>query len=132
MASLNRIQIIGRLGKDPEVKQTPSGKSVGNFSVATQEKKDGPTEWHSVVVWDKLADLAGQYLHKGLLVYLEGKIQTRSWEQDGAKRYRTEVVAYQMQFLDKKEKQSNDGYQAETGVPPLDESQAPVEDNLPF
>jgi single-strand DNA-binding protein len=107
MPSINKAIIIGTLGKDPEFKRTPSGQSVANFSVATNEKytdkngqKQESTEWHSIVAWGKLAELANQYLKKGRSVYIEGKITTRSWgDQGGVKRYKTEIVAQVIQFL---------------------------------
>lgn len=105
--SVNRVFILGRLGQDPEVKHTPSGSAVANFSVATSEawtdksgQKQERTEWHRVVVWGKLAELCGQYLSKGRQVYLEGKLQTRSWDdKEGNKRYTTEVQASTVQFI---------------------------------
>lgn len=103
---LNKVQIIGRLGKDPEVKATNGGKSVANLSVATTEKwvdKDGKkqekTEWHRVVMFGNLADIAGKYLSKGRLVYIEGKLQTRSWESDGENKYATEIIVSQLKML---------------------------------
>lgn len=110
MANLNKVMLIGRLGQDPVIKET-SSSSVANFSIATNENwvdKDGEkqerTEWHNIVAWDKLADLASGYLNKGSNIYCEGKLQTRSWEtNNGEKKYRTEVVISQLQFLDKKE-----------------------------
>lgn len=115
MANLNKVMLIGRLGQDPEVKDA-GNTPVANFSIATNEnwtdkngEKQERTEWHNIVAWDKLADLAGNYLHKGSNIYCEGKLQTRSWEsQEGEKKYRTEVVINQLQFLDKKE-DSNTG-----------------------
>jgi single-strand DNA-binding protein len=111
--SLNRVMLIGRLTRDPELRYTPSGTPVCNIGVATNrygqdasgERKEF-TDFHDVVVWNqgnrKLADLVAQYLQKGRLVYVEGRLQTRSWDdqQSGAKRYRTEVVASDVQFLD--------------------------------
>ena len=107
---LNRIQLIGRLGKDPEVRYTPDGAMVTNFNLATDEQwknkageKQQKTEWHKIVVFGKLAEICGQYLTKGKLIYLEGKIQTRSWDdKEGVKRYTTEVVGSNMQMLDSK------------------------------
>lgn len=107
MSGVNKVIIIGRLGADPEVKTVTSGQTVARLSLATSEtwnnaegKKQERTEWHRVVVWGKLAELCGKYLSKGRQVYLEGRIQTRSWEdKDGQKRYTTEVVANQIQFL---------------------------------
>ena len=110
MANLNKVLLIGRLGQDPEIKDA-GGTSVANFSIATNEnwtdksgEKQERTEWHNIVAWDKLADLAVNYLHKGSNIYCEGKLQTRSWEsQEGEKKYRTEVIINQLQFLDKRE-----------------------------
>jgi single-strand DNA-binding protein len=104
---MNKVIIIGRLGVDPELRYTPSGKAVANFSVATSERwtdKDGSkqekTEWHRIVVWGKLAELCNQYLSKGRQAVVEGSLQTRSWEaQDGSKRYTTEIVGKNVQFL---------------------------------
>lgn len=104
---LNKVMIIGRLTRDPEVRSTPTGANVVSFSVATsfnwtdqQGQKKEQTEFHNVVAWRKLADIIGQYLKKGSQVYLEGRLQTRSWEgQDGKKNYRTEIVADNMIML---------------------------------
>ncbi len=140
--SVNKVILIGNLGSDPELKYTPSGAAVTNFNVATNEvwnDKDGNkqerTEWHRVVLWRKLAEIAGEYLKKGSKVYLEGRLQTRSWEdKDGVKRYTTEVVADNMTMLDAKgEGGSSSG--ASSAPPP---SEAPpaadsgAEDDLPF
>jgi single-strand DNA-binding protein len=104
--SLNKAQLIGRLGQAPELKYTPSGTAVCNFSLATSEKftgKDGQkqerTEWHRIVVFSKLAELCGQYLSKGRQIYIEGRLQTRSWDKDGQKHYTTEIVADKVIFL---------------------------------
>ena len=110
MASLNRVFIIGRLGKDVEVR-TVNGKSVARLSVATDESytdKDGNrverTEWHIVVAFGKTADHCNQFLHKGSLVYVEGKLSTRKWQdQNGQDRYTTEIRAERVQFLEKRE-----------------------------
>lgn len=107
MSGVNKVIIVGRLGADPEVKTVSGGNTVARLSVATSENwtdRDGNkqerTEWHRVVVWGKLADLCGKYLSKGRQVYLEGRLQTRSWEdQQGQKKYTTEVVANTVQFL---------------------------------
>ena len=107
MAGVNKVILIGNLGKDPELRYTPSGQPVASFSVATTERwtdKNGQrqdrTEWHNIVVWGKLAELTNQYLKKGRPVYIEGRITTRSWDdRDGNKKYRTEIVANQVQFL---------------------------------
>jgi single-strand DNA-binding protein len=104
--SLNKVMIIGRLGQDVELKYTPAGQAIANFSVATTEKwkdKSGQqqerTEWHRIVVWGKLAELCNQYLKKGRQTFLEGTLQTRSWDKDGETRYTTEIVAKTVQFL---------------------------------
>ncbi|MCB0391835.1 MAG: single-stranded DNA-binding protein [Bdellovibrionales bacterium] len=107
MSGVNKVIIIGRLGTDPEVKTVSGDNTVARLSVATSEnwtdrngQKQERTEWHRVVVWGKLAELCGKYLSKGRQVYLEGRLQTRSWEdQQGQKRYTTEVVANTVQFL---------------------------------
>lgn len=106
--SINRVILIGRLGRDPETKSTPSGTSLTKFSIATDEKftdRDGNrqerTEWHNIITWGKLADICGQYLRKGKLVYIEGSLRTDSWEdkESGKKMYRTEIVASEMRML---------------------------------
>ena len=104
--SLNKVQLIGNLGKDPELSYTPSGVAVAKFSIATGERwKDQEgnmqerTDWHNIVVWGKQAESCGQYLAKGRQVYVEGSIRTRSYEKDGVKRYVTEIVAQRIQFL---------------------------------
>ena len=100
--TVNRVILIGRLGKDPEIKYTPSGTPMASFSLATDEnRKDAEgnrqtvTEWHNIVLWSKQAEIAGEFLKKGRLIYVEGRLQTRSWEdsQSGTQKYRTEVVA---------------------------------------
>lgn len=105
---LNRATIIGNMTRDPELKSLPSGKSVATFSVATnrvwtdaQGQKQKSAEFHNIVMWGKLAEIANQYLRKGRKVYVEGRLQTRDWTtQDGIKRYRTEIVADNMIMLD--------------------------------
>ncbi|MCA9381753.1 single-stranded DNA-binding protein [Candidatus Dojkabacteria bacterium] len=110
--NVNKVMLIGRLGQEPEAKYTPNGTAVSNFSIATSEKwKDKAsgewnekTEWHRIVSWNKQAEFCNQYLKKGSLVYIEGKLVTRSWDdKEGQKRYMTEVVANTVQLLDKKE-----------------------------
>jgi len=110
----NKVQLIGNLGKDPELRYTPSGTAVATFPLATSEKrknKDGEavekTEWHKIVTWRLLAEHCHDYLLKGRLVFVEGKIQTRSYEdRDGNKRYVTEIIADQVKFLEKCEIQT--------------------------
>jgi len=106
--SVNKVILLGNLGKDPEVKYTPSGTPVAKLTLATNERfkdKDGQwqdrTEWHNIVLWQRLAEIAGEYLKKGSKVYIEGKLQTRSWEdkQTNQKRYMTEVVANDIVLL---------------------------------
>ena len=107
MAGINKVIIVGRLGQDPEVKTVAGGNTVARLNVATSEnwndksgQKQERTEWHRVVVWGKLAELCGKYLSKGRQVYVEGRLQTRSWEdQQGQKKYTTEIVASTVQFL---------------------------------
>ena len=105
--SLNKVMLIGNLGQDPEIRYTQSGSAVANLRIATtdvwkdkQGQRQERTEWHSIVAWDRLADLAQNYLKKGRQIYVEGRLQTRSWEdQQGQKRFSTEIVANVIQFL---------------------------------
>jgi single-strand DNA-binding protein len=107
MAGVNKVILIGNLGKDPELRRTPGGSSVASFSLATTERyvdrnneRQDKTEWHNIVAWGKLAELAHQYLKKGRSAYIEGRITNRTWDdRDGNKKYRTEIVANQIQFL---------------------------------
>lgn len=108
MASLNKVMLIGNLGKDPEIRYTTSGQAVASFSLATTEKFknkqsgdwDEKTEWHRVTLWGKLAEIAGEYLAKGKTVYIEGRLQTRKWtDRDGNDRYTTEIIGDRMQML---------------------------------
>ena len=139
--SVNKVIILGRLGQDPELKTTPSGASVCQFSLATSEswtdrngQKQEKTEWHRIVVWNKLADLCNQYLSKGRQAFVEGKIQTRSWEdRDGNKRYTTEIVANTVQFIGGQTAQMDNqsSYQQQQPAEQSNNSyQAPVEDNF--
>jgi single-strand DNA-binding protein len=112
MAAVNKVILIGNLGKDPELRYTPGGKAVASFSLATTERwrdsegvMQDKTEWHNIVVWGRQAETAKEYLAKGRQVYIEGRIQTRSWEdKDGNTRYTTEIVAQRLQFLGSREK----------------------------
>lgn len=107
---LNKAILIGRLGKDPEIRYTQDGRAVANFTIATNEEwkdkntgeKKERTEWHRIVAFGKLGEICGEYLGKGKLVYLEGRLQTRSYEQDGVTKYTTEIVANDMQMLEAK------------------------------
>lgn len=110
MSGVNKVILIGRLGKDPEVRNLENGVSVANFTMATSEsykdrttgEKKEVTEWHNIVLWRGLAEISQKYLHKGDLVYIEGKLRTRSWEKEGVTRYTTEVVADNMTMLGSK------------------------------
>ena len=106
MSGVNKVIIVGRLGADPETKQVGNGGTVARLSVATSEnwvdkegQKQERTEWHRIVVWGKLAEICGRHLSKGRQVYVEGRLQTRSWEDNGQKKYSTEIVANTVQFL---------------------------------
>ena len=108
MASVNKVIIVGNLGKDPEMRYTQNNTAVCNFTVATTDnwtdKQSGDrqerTEWHNIVAWSRLGEICGQYLHKGKQVYIEGRLQTRKWQdRDGRDRYSTEVVADNIRFL---------------------------------
>jgi single-strand DNA-binding protein len=105
---VNKVILIGNLGRDPEVRSTPSGQAVASFTLATSRRwrdkggqKQEQTEWHNIVCWGKQAEIAGQYLTKGKQIYVEGRLQTRSWEdkQSGEKKYRTEIVCDNFQML---------------------------------
>ena len=109
-SGINKVIIVGNLGQDPEIKYTAGGAAVTTLSIATsdswKDKDSGMdqerTEWHRVVLWRRLAEIAGEYLKKGSKVYIEGQLQTRKWEQEGQTRYTTEIIARDMQFLDSK------------------------------
>ncbi len=115
-SGINKVILVGNLGQDPEVKYTAGGAAVTTLSLATSESwKDKDTgsdqektEWHRVVLWRRLAEIAGEYLKKGSKVYIEGQLQTRKWEQDGQTRYTTEVIGRDMQFLDSRGSSSSD------------------------
>ena len=142
MAGINKAILVGRLGSDPEVRYTPSGVAVANFSIATSEEwkdkdtgeKKERTEWHRIVAWRRLGEICGEYLSKGRQVYIEGRIQTRDWEdRDGNKRYTTEIVATDVQFLGGRD--SADAGRSQG--PPTAEfsgapSQGPGDDDIPF
>lgn len=142
MASLNKIQLIGNLGQDPEVRYTASGSAVCNLSVATTystkdqngERKE-ETEWHRVTTFNRLAEIAGEYLKKGRSVYIEGRLRTRKWQdQNGQDRYTTEIIADQMQMLGSRDdggqqpqkQQQKQSYQAQGG------GLADIDDDIPF
>ena len=111
---VNNVILVGNVGSDPASKKKDSGANLTNFSVATHEtwtdkakKTQTRTEWHRITVWGKLADICSQYLKKGSKVYIEGRLQTRSWEQDGQKKYSPEIVASEMQMLDTRNNNSS-------------------------
>lgn len=133
-ASLNRSIIVGNLGKDPEVKTTTSGKIVATFSVATNEswtdaekKKQTRTDWHLVEVWGSSAKLVGQYLTKGRLVLVEGAMRTDKFEKDGQTHWRTKIVARNIQFLDRPDKEQTSGVQGDETPEP-----GPSGESIPF
>lgn len=149
--SVNKVILIGNLGKDPEMKYTPSGVPVAKFSLATNEKykdKGGEwqerTEWHNVIAWQRMAEIIGEYVKKGSRVYVEGKLQTSSWEdkQSGEKKYRTEIVAQELVLLggrgdgDSGLSRGGEGVSFDRHAPHTDEhSQAPAEitdEDIPF
>lgn len=125
MAGVNKVILVGNLGKDPEVRHLESGVPVASFSIATSEsyndKTSGErktiTEWHNVVLWRGLAEVAEKYLHKGDQVYIEGKLRTRQWEKDGVTRYSTEVVGENMTMLGGRPKSDNAPGAAQTSQP---------------
>lgn len=125
---INKVILVGNLGKDPELKTTQGGKSVATFSLATSFGADKVTEWHNIVVWEKLADNVARFLHKGSKVFVEGRLQTRSYEKDGVKRYMTEIVANDVKFLDSKPAEG------EGRQPPFagGNEQISASDDLPF
>ncbi len=130
---INKCIILGNLGQEPKVQQMPSGGAVTSISVATSESwKDKNTgeqtnkvEWHRIVFFNKLAEIAGQYLKKGSKVYIEGALRTRTWDKDGEKRYTTEIVANEMQMLDSKGEGGNSGNNSTQTTPEFD-------DDIPF
>lgn len=137
MASVNKVILVGSLGKDPEIKYMPNGEAVANFSMATSENwknkegvKQEKTEWHNIVAYRKLAEIIGEYLKKGAPVYIEGRLQTRSWEKDGVKRYSTEIIADSMQMLGGKKDDSTGGAQRQD--PPSNEQSQPLSTNKSF
>lgn len=134
MASLNKVLLIGNLGKDPEVRYMPNGDAVANFSIATTESykdrngdKQDKTEWHNITMYRKLAEIAGQYLKKGSQVYLEGKIQTRKWQdKEGKDRYTTEIICDEMKMLGGRAGgDSSSSYQGGNEAPAFTPSAAP-------
>ena len=150
--SVNKVILLGRLGQDPELKYTPGGMSVCNFSMATSEnwtdkggQKQERTEWHRIVVWGKQAENCNKYLKKGRMAFIEGRLQTRSWDdKTGQKRYTTEIVANAVQFVDGNRQEQGaamNNAAAEPNAPahgaPQEEYQVPTDtnftaDDIPF
>jgi single-strand DNA-binding protein len=140
MAGINKVILVGRLGRDPEIRYTPSGAAVANFTIATSEEwndketgqKQERTEWHRIVAWRRLGEICGEYLRKGSQIYIEGKLQTRSWEdRDGNKRYTTEIVAQNMQMLGSANRGAKTTDQVDPGFP-VEEPITVPEDDIPF
>lgn len=124
-ASVNKVFLLGNIGRDPELRRTNSGKAVATFTLATSERggrgEDARTEWHRIVVWDRLAEQCDQYLSKGRQVFVEGRLQTRNWEdRSGGKRQTTEIVAHQVQFLGA-QRGGSDGESGYFAPPPIDD-----------
>jgi single-strand DNA-binding protein len=142
--SINKVILVGNVGADPEVKYTPSGIPVGKFSLATNERfknKSGEwqdrTEWHNIVAWQRLAETVGEYVSKGSKVYIEGKLQTSSWEdrRSGQKKYRTEIVARDLVLLGLRENGDSQQEQGTSGEPrePGDAGPGEITDeDIPF
>ena len=122
---VNKVILVGNLGRDPETRYMPSGGAVTNASVATsnqwRDRDSGEnkerTEWHRVVFFNRLAEIAGEYLKKGSKVYIEGELRTRDWERDGQKHYTTEIVANEMQMLDSRGEMGGGGFSGGNGAP---------------
>ncbi len=143
MSGINKVILVGNVGKDPEVRHLEGGATVAKFPVATTESyknRDGQrvdqTEWHNVVMWRGLAENAGKYLRKGMLVYIEGKIRTRSWDdKDGNKRYTTEIVADNMTMLSRRQEEGQSGSHENEDQPVSHSSSSSDQggsDDLPF
>jgi len=141
MRGVNKVILVGNLGADPDTRYMPSGKAVTNIRIATSEswkdKQTGDqqerTEWHSIVLYDKLGEIAGEYLRKGSQVYIEGKLQTRKWQdKEGKDRYTTEIIASQMQMLGGKPQGERSAKpQQERSAPPADDGGG-FDDDIPF
>ena len=141
---VNKVILVGNLGRDPELRSTPSGQQVASFSLATNRKwkdRDGnrqeQTEWHNIVCWGRQAEIAGQYLTKGRQIFVEGRIQTQSWEdrQSGEKKYRTEIVCDNFQMLGQRGDQPEGGsYRPEeaSSPPAPSDSGDTADDDIPF
>lgn len=140
MRGVNKVILIGNLGKDPEIRYTTGGSAVANFTIATSDSytdKDGErqekTEWHRIVAWGRLAEICGEYLSKGRMVYIEGSLRTRSWEdKDGNTRWTTEVVARSMEMLGGRSEQGSRDTQSPEGDFEIDDNSFNTDDDIPF
>lgn len=143
--TVNRVILIGRLGKDPEIKYTPSGMAMATFSLATDEnrkdsegKRQTQTEWHNIVLWGKQAEIAGEFLKKGKLVYLEGRLQTRTWEdsQGGGQKHMVQVIGDRFVMLGARGDPGESAGTSTTSTPVTTQAEAPErtaeEEDLPF
>jgi single-strand DNA-binding protein len=136
MSGVNKVILVGRLGKDPEVRNLENGATVCNFTMATSEsykdkttnEKKEITEWHNIVLWRGLAEIAAKYLHKGDMIYVEGKLRTRSWEKEGVTRYTTEIIGDQMTMLSTQRSGGNSGGNSEYKPSAPQYSAQPAED----
>lgn len=142
---INKVIVLGNLGNDPETRHMPNGNAVTNTSIATSEswkdkntgQQQEKTEWHRVVFFNRLAEIAGEYLRKGSKVYIEGSLRTRKWEDsNGVERHTTEIVASDMQMLDSKPDGQQGGYQQQPSQPQQQSAPSPAaaefEDDIPF
>jgi single-strand DNA-binding protein len=140
MASVNKVILVGNLGGDPEVRYSGTGTAIATFNIATNEprtNKDGEkevrTQWHRIVTFGKLAEICGEYLSKGKQVYVEGRLQTRSWDdREGNKRWTTEIVASTMQMLGRPGEQGEVPPSQPGSLPDTDGAPSSVEDDIPF
>ena len=138
MAGVNKVILLGRLGRDPEIKYTSDGTAVTNFSIATSEQwkdknsgeKREKTEWHSIVAWRNLGEICGKYLFKGRQVYVEGRLETRSWEQDGVTKYKTEIIATDISFVGNKDTNIDNNEQSYPNA--KEPYQGKQENDIPF
>lgn len=143
MAGINKVILVGNLGKDPEVSYTPSGTAVAKFSIATSEKwtdkasgeKKDKTEWHRITAFGKLGEICGEYLSKGKQIYIEGRLQYGSYEKDGVTRYTTDIIASQMQMLGSRGDMNSTGPSSGSSMPDMGgppASQGPIDEDIPF
>lgn len=142
MAGINKVILVGNLGRDPEVSYTPSGTAVAKFSIATSEnwkdketgEKKEKTEWHRITAFGRLGEICGEYLSKGKQIYIEGKLQYGSYEKDGVTRYTTDIIASQMQMLGSKGDTNYSNSPGRSSMPDMEETPGggPVDEDIPF